>query len=164
MIGTLTALQWFIYDAVKVGNYCHISKIRFHAKMQSSFDPMSTLLCSGATASAATTAPTDAREPQEEVGPGPRIGRLESDQISGLYSSPPKIIIPISSNLLHLHLRPKAESTAHIQLIHANLCLIRNINWRFVLQLNQNNIMTVELRLGWWMVDGGIKMQILHNQ
>ena len=36
MIGTLTALQWFIYDAVKVGNYyCHI-----HANMQSSFDAM----------------------------------------------------------------------------------------------------------------------------
>ena len=117
-------------------------------KIQSSFPAMRVVeaKCSGATASSATTAPSDAREPEEEARPGPRIGRLESDQISGLYSSPPKIIIPISSNLLHLHLRPKAESTAHIQLIHANLCLIRNINWRFVLQLNQNNMMTVELK------------------
>ena len=162
MIGTLTALQWFIYDAVKVGNYCHISKIRFHAKMQSSFDAMRVVdaKCPGATASAATTAPTDAREPEEEAGPGPRIGRLESDQISGLYSSPPKIIIPISSNLLHLHLRPKAESTAHIQLIHANLCLIRNINWRFVLQLNQNNMMTVELKCKYYTINSATAYKI----
>ena len=32
MIGTLTALQWFIYDAVKVVNYCHISKFLLHSK------------------------------------------------------------------------------------------------------------------------------------
>ena len=87
MIGTLTALQWFIYDAVKVGNYCHICII------QSLFDVMRVIEanCSGATASAATTATPDAREPEEEAWCGPRIGKLESDQILGLYSSPPKM-------------------------------------------------------------------------
>ena len=64
MIGTLTALQWFIYDAVKVGKKLLSlkSKLLFQAKRL------------GATASAATTATPDAREPEEEARPRPRIG------------------------------------------------------------------------------------------